>query len=269
MRMDVTAQVSGARAFPRSPHSWMAVWAVVAIIALPLSPEVSAQSSRAPLVTPVDANAAAGEPSRVGARKVGAPRTPVIRPNSLGVPGASDQKMAEISALVTKAVQGTGAVPAGPPLSVSQKKAFAQLTKRAGDKVDLKLRPATGAVRQLKGLNLHRSQGSDAVTARSFLRDNRDLLKIHAPDDEFVLAGSEIDQLGRRHLRFNQKYLGVPVWPSRAVVHFDPKGNVDRMNGAYAPTPVGETTPRIDRESAIAKARQLAPGGDSGELRNV
>jgi Zn-dependent metalloprotease len=66
-----------------------------------------------------------------------------------------------------------------------------------------------------------------------------------------VLAGSETDQLGRRHLRFDQQYRGVPVWPARALVHFDPHGNVDLMNGAYVPTPVGETTPRIDRESAV------------------
>ena len=268
MTTKLTAHVSAAHALEgkmvQRPSS-MAVWALVAIVALPLSPPVSAQSSPARPITPVTANYAVAP----GYSKANPPKVAVPRPKSLAAASASDQKLTEISGRVAGAIQSAGAVPAGSPLSVSQKKAFAQLTQRAAGEVDLKLRPTNGAVRQLKGVNLHRTQGGDAITARSFLRDNRDLLKINAPDDEFVLAGSETDQLGRRHLRFDQQYRGVPVWPARALVHFDPHGNVDLMNGAYVPTPVGETTPRIDRESAIAIARQLAPDGDSGELKNV
>ena len=178
-------------------------------------------------------------------------------------------KTAEIAQRVTNLIVAAETAQATPVFSAQQKRALTQLEERASSAVELKLHPLTGVVRQLKGEVLHRAEESDAVTARSFLRVNRELLKISAPDDEFSLASSQTDELGRRHLRFDQQYRGLPVWPAQAVVHLDTSGNVDLMNGAYVPTPSDSgnaTTPVIDQDKAIALARAAAPKGDTGTL---
>ena len=116
---------------------------------------------------------------------------------------------------------------------------------------------------------MKRAEKSNEATARSFLRVNRELLKIGEPDDEFLLSSSQSDELGRHHLRFDQRYRGLPVWPAQTIVHLDPNGNVDLLSGAYVPTPSDSgnaTTPAIDEDTAVALARLVAPDGDTGTL---
>ena len=188
---------------------------------------------------------------------------------SAAVDAADEEKTAEMTRRVTKLFVAAQAAPGPAVLSVQQKRALTQLEERASSPVELNLHHLTGAVRQLKGAVLHRAEGSDVTTAKSFLRVNRELLKVGAPDDEFSLASSQTDELGRRHLRFDQHYRGLPVWPAQAVVHLDQSGNVDLVNGAYVPTPrdTGDaTTPAIDQDSAIALGRAAAHQGDTGTL---
>src|SRR5206468_5778807 len=51
------------------------------------------------------------------------------------------------------------------------------------------------------------------TTTRSFFRKNHSLLQLDVPEDELRLAGDTFDELGRRHMRFQQTYVGLPVWP--------------------------------------------------------
>lgn len=103
-----------------------------------------------------------------------------------------------------------------------------------------------GSIRQMRGGILEpaatdqvaRSKKQrNEVTAKNFLRRNRRVLGIKSPDKELYLLKQHSDRLGRTHLKYGQRYQGLPVWPSDIVVHFAPQGHVDLMNGAYAPTP--------------------------------
>lgn len=185
------------------------------------------------------------------------------------VAGTISADKAEIAQRVTKLLVAAQTGPAAPVFSDQQRRALTRLKARTASPVELRHHPLTGTVRELKGKVLHYAEENDAATAKSFLKINRELLKISAPDDEFSLASSQTDELGRRHLRFDQQYRGLPVWPAQAVVHLDTNGNVDRVNGAYVPTPSDSgnaTTPVVDKDKAIALARSVAPGGDAGTL---
>ena len=132
------------------------------------------------------------------------------------------------------------------------------------------LRPLAGTPRQIKGAVLQSAQaGSDPplTTARTFLRTNCDLLRLDDPHAELVLVQRHTDELGRTHLRFQQEYQGVPVWPADIIVHLSPEGHVDVMNGAFVPTPkkLG-TAPVLDAADAAEYARTGLTDGAEAEV---
>ncbi len=96
-----------------------------------------------------------------------------------------------------------------------------------------------GSIRQMRGGVLEpaatdqkarsKNQRYD-ITARNFLRRNRRVLGIKSPDQELYLLKQQSDQLGRAHLKYAQRYQGLPVWPGNIVVHLAPQGHVDLMN---------------------------------------
>ena len=92
-------------------------------------------------------------------------------------------------------------------------------------------------------------------TARAFLRENAGLLKIDNPDAELVVTSRILDNLGRTHIRFDQTFQGLPVWPSELIVHLDDAGNVDLVDGAFVPTPRRiPRVPVITTEAAMKSA---------------
>jgi hypothetical protein len=111
-----------------------------------------------------------------------------------------------------------------------------QVHRRAGDQTVMRFRPARSASAP-KRIALPNLAGSHERTAREFLSDHRTLLRLADPDNELDLVRNERDALGYQHLRFKQQYRGLAVWPAELNVHFDPDGNVDLLEGAYAPTP--------------------------------
>jgi len=70
-----------------------------------------------------------------------------------------------------------------------------------------------------------------------FLRSIKGILRINEPDHELRLYERQVDNIGRRHLRFSQQYGGIPVWPAELIVHLNQNGDVDMMDGAFVKTP--------------------------------
>ena len=161
-----------------------------------------------------------------------------------------------------------------PPLTPEQSQALSELETRCPGEVSVVLRPLAGTPRQIKGAVLQQAQpsigaGSDSqlTTARTFLRTNCDLLRLDDPHAELVLVHKNTDELGRTHLRFQQEYQGVPVWPADIIVHLSPEGHVDVMNGAFVPTPkkLG-TAPVLDEADAAEYARTGLTDGAEAEV---
>ena len=150
-----------------------------------------------------------------------------------------------------------------PQLTPEQSQALSELETRCPGEVSVSLRPLAGTPRQITGTVLQQAiHGVSAVgdspltTARTFLRTNCDLLRLDDPNAELVLVRRHTDELDRTHLRFRQQYQGVPVWPADIIVHLNPAGQVDLMNGAFVPTPKNlSTTPTLDEATAAEYAR--------------
>lgn len=167
------------------------------------------------------------------------------------------------------------ASPSYDPVAGVQRDAIARLENVAGAGLKVQLRPGNGTVMQIRGGILERAVGGAGAglaavgfqpgrsdTARRFLRNNRALFRLGDPDAELKLVSEEQDELGRWHLRFEQRFNGVPVWPAGLAVHLDAAGNVDLVDGAYAPTPAGlGTEPIIKAIQAAELARRITTEG--------
>lgn len=161
-----------------------------------------------------------------------------------------------------------------PQLTPEQRQALSELETRCPSEVSVSLRPLAGTPRQITGTVLQQAiHGISAVgdsqlaTARTFLRTNCDLLRLDDPNAELVLVRRQTDKLGRTHLRFRQQYQGVPVWPADIIVHLNPEGHVDVMNGAFVPTPKDlSIVPALDEATAVEYARTGLTDGDKAEV---
>ena len=110
-------------------------------------------------------------------------------------------------------------------------------------------------------------QDQDKKTAREFLRANGPALRIMRPDDELMLTRYQEDDLQRRHLRYQQKYKGILVWPAELNVHLDAQGNVDVINASLIPTPLKLVTkPVVNSQAAEERARKAVQGGESATV---
>lgn len=161
-----------------------------------------------------------------------------------------------------------------PALPSRQRQAIAQLRARLGAELDIRGIEQAGTPRQMRGAILEpaSSQGAtqksrDEKTARAFLRNQKDVLRLDDPDAEMKLLHHKEDELYRRHLRYEQRYKSLPVWPAELLVHIDPSGNVDALDGAYVPTPRNtETTPVVSEGAAIARARREVKANDGAAV---
>jgi Zn-dependent metalloprotease len=164
------------------------------------------------------------------------------------------------------------------------------LRRRLGGRLKLMSLHGSGIPRQIKGGPLEYPASStgtkvsrDQDTARHFFKRQRKLMQLDDPDQELELSRYTEDELGRRHLRYSQRYRGVPVWPSEVIVHVDAAGNVDAMEGGHKASPrTPAAVPAIDAAmaaqfarravNAAADATRLTPqliyhAGESGETR--
>lgn len=90
--------------------------------------------------------------------------------------------------------------------------------------------------------------------ARAFFRANSSLLHMQEAESEFRPIGYLTDERGRAHIKFQQTYQNLDVWGKEIVVHIDPSGNVDLVNGRYEPTPVGiPTDASLSEADAVMK----------------
>ena len=150
-----------------------------------------------------------------------------------------------------------------------QKDAFNRLEKNSFGSAQLFLRPDNSTPVQIKGNPLMKAVGGGTIveqnqnTARTFLRENADLLLLNNPDNELRVLASETDSLGLVSIRYAQTYAGLDVWPAQLSVHLDRQGNVAMMDGAYIATPEGVVTvPQIAESESETRAKALVPGGE-------
>jgi len=186
---------------------------------------------------------------------------------------ATGEKLRQILGQPQAAPAAPAPAPAAAQPAASQQDAIRLLRERAGEDVEVHLRPGNQTVMQIRGRVLERAaravakaseQARAEQTARSFLRANRALLRLDDPDRDLKLDTQQRDATGERHLRFAQVYQGLPVWPAGLSVHLDAQGNVRLVDGAYVPTPAGVAVkPTLTADEATQRAKASVPDGDS------
>jgi Zn-dependent metalloprotease len=85
-----------------------------------------------------------------------------------------------------------------------------------------------------KNLVLSKKFGEAAIY---FLETNRSLFKLINPEKEFVIKSLENDDIGYKHIRFNQVFSNISIWGSELIVHFNKDNHIYLVNGRYIPTP--------------------------------
>ena len=137
---------------------------------------------------------------------------------------------------------------------------FLRATRRAGQKVRGQLQS-----RSLVRLPDAASR-SDVATARSFFRSYAQLLRLDNPVGELRMVNESPDQLHHHHLQYVQYYQGIPVWPSRLVVHTDADGQVRTLTGNFIPTPRQmDVHPRM----TAAEAGKIAKAGFNASSQEI
>ena len=125
---------------------------------------------------------------------------------------------------------------------------------------ELRLQPNSGTIQYLKGKKLSRplsekspksSQPEDIALA--FIDFYKTIFKLQRPLDELRCTTDSTDELGLKHVRFQQVYKNIPVWGNGLNVHIDRDNSVYLVQGSYIPTPQISTRPLLSIESAIEK----------------
>jgi bacillolysin len=76
------------------------------------------------------------------------------------------------------------------------------------------------------------------------------------PAEEFALKSAHTDEQGNAHVRFEQRFNGLPVWGGEVIAH-SRNGAFQRLNGRYFPTPsLASTAPSLTAEAAIFQVKK-------------
>ena len=82
------------------------------------------------------------------------------------------------------------------------------------------------------------TQALNLARARVFLRIYRGLIGIDDPDRELIYDKTHsLNSSEEAHLRFNQYYNNIPVWPAQLTLHFHKDDQTGLLNGAFIRTP--------------------------------
>lgn len=137
-------------------------------------------------------------------------------------------------------------------------RALAVSAREAGG-VYVKFNKANGTPSFIKGsaMSPRLSRNTNNLTlsrgvAEKFLTNNKNLLKLSDPASELTLKREQIDELGKKHFRYQQTFKGVPVWGKELMVHLNDDDSVYLAHGNHEPTLAGiNTVPTITKEEAV------------------
>ena len=84
----------------------------------------------------------------------------------------------------------------------------------------------------------------------------RNYFRLRDPSSELVHRDTRTDRAGRRHVRLEQRHLGVPVWGAAIVGHWSAGRGLYGINGRYEPSPehITEVEPDLSPGAAVARA---------------
>jgi bacillolysin len=153
-------------------------------------------------------------------------------------------------------LHAAGALAAGPKPSVQQL-ALRNLADDSTRRLVVRTQPGERIPAWVTGrIPVAEFSTADATKeqARDFWAEYGAAFGLADPDEDLVLRSATTDRLGMRHLRYDQRYYGLPVFGRQLVLHF--KGSaVTAVNGDVAPSIDVSTSPGISASAAAWTAR--------------
>jgi Zn-dependent metalloprotease len=131
----------------------------------------------------------------------------------------------------------------------NQEVGFVEMEAQLPSDTVVRLDPENDTVTYLRGENLSKaleeheqfrrlqSENLFHEIALAFITAYRSLFELIQPADELIVKSVKTDDLGLKHIRFQQVLQGIPVWACEIIVHLDRSNRVYLVQGQYIPTP--------------------------------
>ncbi|MCA0363950.1 MAG: M4 family metallopeptidase [Bacteroidetes bacterium] len=103
---------------------------------------------------------------------------------------------------------------------------------------------------------MKKARKSFAESGNEFFKAHKNDLKIDNPALEFLKIEETTDEIGRNHLKYQQRFKGVNIYGGESMVHTNELGYAEFLTGKVYPTPKINTIAQIDAKSAIAACYQ-------------
>lgn len=98
--------------------------------------------------------------------------------------------------------------------------------------------------------------GDVGYATLSLLEAHKDLFKMHSPATELAKKRIDADEMGMRHVRFQQVVKGVPVYGAELAAHYDDAGRVTAIDANYiSGLDDVDVVPRLVSSDALALAK--------------
>ena len=73
--------------------------------------------------------------------------------------------------------------------------------------------------------------------AKEFISVHKDVFRLEDSYSELETVKEFNDRYGKKHVKFQQVYQGIPVWGKTVVSHFEPEGDLYLINARFSPSP--------------------------------
>ncbi|MBD3331447.1 hypothetical protein GF356_01250, partial [candidate division GN15 bacterium] len=93
--------------------------------------------------------------------------------------------------------------------------------------------------------------GDEAAMAIDYFETHKGAYRMPNPAKELKVKRLDIDDLGMRHLRFEQTYKNLRVIGSELIAHFGRDGRLSVVNGTYEPYIDLDVTPGLQSDQAV------------------
>jgi len=129
--------------------------------------------------------------------------------------------------------------------------------------------PQTGRMKFLSrpgNKALFRGKGkSGRDNSREFLRKFGQYFGVENPGRDLELLKEAKDRFGNSHLKYSQKWQGVPVYGGQLIVHMKDKKTVKAVNGETNVSERLDPNPKLDSDAAVAQAKKIWKEKEKGD----
>ena len=99
------------------------------------------------------------------------------------------------------------------------------------------------------------STSSDkSIDGIRFISENMEIFGLKEPAKELEVISNSTDELSMTHVKYQQVFNEIKIFPSQLIVHFNNDGSIESVNGRYLPTPIINTIPALSKEAVISLA---------------